>query len=79
MCAWMAETWLESINIQEDDVPMLTFKDIDDSLCAATDLGALEGMPDDMHFWRWCSREETEEEHGAHDEEEEETDRKSVV
>jgi len=69
----MAETWLESFNIEEDDVPMLTFKDIDDSLCAATDLGALEGMPADMHFWRWCSREEIEEEHGAHEEEEEET------
>ncbi|CBY13253.1 unnamed protein product [Oikopleura dioica] len=73
MCAWMAETWLESVDIAEEDVPMLTFKDIDDPLCAATDLGALEGMPDDMHFWRWCSREETEEEHGAHEEEEEET------
>ena len=69
MCAWMAETWLESLNIQEEDVPMLTFVDINDPECVARDVGALEGMPEDMHFWLWCSREETEE-HGLHEEEE---------
>ena len=63
MCAWMTETYLESIDIREEDVPMLTFIDSSDPECHARDLGALEGMPEDWHFWLWCSREEIEEEH----------------
>jgi len=53
MCAWMPELWLEKNGIEEQDVPWLTFVDTDDEECQARDIGALEGMPEDAHYWLW--------------------------
>ena len=70
MCAWMPELWLEKNGIEEQDVPWLTFVDTNDEECKARDIGALEGMPEDAHYWLWCSREENEAEREEHGDEE---------
>jgi len=70
MCAWMPELWLEKNGIEEQDVPWLTFVDENDEECKARDIGALEGMPEDAHYWLWCSREENEAEREEHGDEE---------
>ena len=70
MCAWMPELWLEKNGIEEQDVPWLTFADTNDDECKARDIGALEGMPEDAHYWLCCSREENEAEREEHGDEE---------
>ena len=66
----MPEKWLAENGIEEEDVPWLTFAESEDEECQARDVGALEGMPEDAHYWLWCSREESEEEREAHGDEE---------
>ena len=58
MCAWMSESWLESKGIFESDVEFLSLAD---PVCYARDVGSLEGLPMDLHFWIWCSEEIPEE------------------
>ena len=65
MCAFMSESWLNSIGVLESDTPFLTLAD---SGCPAVDLGTLRGMGDE-HFWQWCSKvaEEDDEHHHVGD------------
>ncbi|CAG5110842.1 Oidioi.mRNA.OKI2018_I69.chr2.g5198.t1.cds [Oikopleura dioica] len=63
MCAWISEKWLNKEGIYEQDVDGLSFAD---PTCSATDVGSLEGLPEDLHFWLWCSTEIPEEPDAEH-------------